>query len=74
MYFDLNHKYPKLKKKIQKSFEHKSHFPYIEVYYRLTHLINELPSERLGRDGIYFQDDYPNETLDILIKIIGAYN
>lgn len=57
MYFNISHKYPAIKKKKVTSFEHGAHFPYIEVYNRLTNLINELPADRFGRDGVYFQDD-----------------
>lgn len=41
----------------EKIFEHGAHFKYMDLFKSLVELVSILPSERLGNNGIYFQDD-----------------
>ena len=45
------------KKKIHQQYEFGAHFKYTDLFSRLIDLINYLPKERLGNNGVYFQDD-----------------
>ncbi len=61
-YFDLDLKKKKIEKekskdKIHYTYENGAHFKYINLYKALIDLVNILPSERLGNDGIYFEED-----------------
>lgn len=47
----------KKKKKIHQQYEFGAHFKYTDLFGRLINLINTLPKERLGDNGIYFIDD-----------------
>jgi len=47
----------KKKKKIHQEYEFGAHFKYTDLFGRLINLINILPKERLGDNGIYFIDD-----------------
>ena len=50
----------KKKKKIHQEYEFGAHFKYTDLFGRLINLINILPKERLGENGIYFIDDNNN--------------
>ena len=72
-YFDIEPKKKKLenrksKETIHYTYENGAHFKYINLYKSLIDLVNILPSERLGNDGIYFEED-EKENKDINKKI-----
>ena len=53
----------KKKKKIHQQYEFGAHFKYTDLFGRLINLINILPKERLGENGIYFIDDNKNNNV-----------
>ena len=56
-YFNMNPKIKtmKSKEKIKQFYEYGAHFKYSKLYRILIDLMNSLPSERLGNEGIYFE-------------------
>lgn len=80
MYYDITHKHPKLKKKkgVQ-YYEHKAHFQYKELYNRLVKLMVEFNCDRVGREGVYFQEDdkdvnEANKTIQAKVKALSMPN
>lgn len=70
MYYDITHKHPKPKKKKGVQYgEHNAHFQYKELYNRLLQLIVEFDSDRVGREGVYFQEDESHNDNTILKKV-----
>ena len=65
-FFNLNpnksniEKKNKYKEKIHNYYEFGAHFKYLDLYTSLINLYNILPSERLGNNGIYFQEEENN--------------
>lgn len=51
------------KETIGKLYEHGAHFKYIDLFKSLVDLVSVLPSERLGNNGVYFQDDEEKHTI-----------
>ena len=58
----------KSKEKKHNIYEFGSHFRYRDLYKSLINLVNILPSERLGSNGIYFQHDEKNNMKDLSYK------
>ena len=76
-YFDIEPKKKrtekqKSKEKTHYTYENGAHFKYIDLYKALINLVNTLPSERLGNDGIYFEED-EKENKDFN-KTVNYYN
>ncbi len=55
----------KSKEKKHNIYEFGSHFRYRDLYKSLINLVNILPSERLGSNGIYIQHDEKNSMKDL---------
>ena len=58
----------KKEKKINKEpsgqlFEHGAHFKYMDLFKSLVDLVSVLPSQRLGNNGVYFQDDEDRQNI-----------
>ena len=58
----------KSKEKKHNIYEFGAHFRYRDLYKSLINLVNILPSERLGSNGIYFQHDENNNNRELSYK------
>ena len=58
----------KSKEKKHNIYEFGAHFKYRDLYKSLINLVNILPSERLGSNGIYFQHDENNNNRELSYK------
>lgn len=71
-YFNMKPSTDKIKSKSKEKkhniYEFGSHFRYRDLYKSLINLVNILPSERLGSNGIYFQHDEKNNMKDLSYK------
>ena len=61
-----------LKKKNKKKYEFGAYFKYTDLYYKLIKLVNEISIGRLGKNGIYFEEETNNKN-DIFIDFIFIY-
>ncbi len=50
-----------LKKKNKKKYEFGAYFKYTDLYYKLIKLVNEISIDRLGKNGIYFEEETNNK-------------